>query len=81
MPVGAMVSQIIGLLLMRWFVGVAAASYALLTVILETLAFTVLGYSGGLFSKKSGVAILVDAGYWILCLVICQGIIRGVQSP
>ena len=81
MPVGAMVSQIIGLLLMRWFVGVAASSYALLTVILETLAFTVLGYSGGLFSKKSGVARLVDAGYWILCLVICQGIIRGAQSP
>ena len=73
MPVGAMVSQIIGLLLMRWFVGVAASSYALLTVILA--------YSGGLFSKKSGVARLVDAGYWILCLVICQGIIRGVQSP
>jgi len=49
MPVGAMVSQIVGLLLMSWFVGVTAASGALLTVILGTVAFTGLAYSGGMF--------------------------------
>jgi hypothetical protein len=84
MPAGAMISQLIGLLLMSWFVGVTAASSALLTVILATVAFTVLAYSGGMFSKKSGFVRLVDAGYWILCLVIMvlsQGIIRGAQSP
>lgn len=77
MPVGALISQAIGLFLMSWFVGVTAASNALLTVILATLAFTVLGYSGGTFSQKSTYARAVDAGYWIVCLilmVICQAI-------
>jgi Protein of unknown function (DUF1761) len=77
MPVGAMVSQGIGLLLMSWFVGVTAASNALLTVILATLAFTVLAFSGNSFSGKNTYAKLVDAGYWIASLVvmiIAQGI-------
>ena len=77
MPIAALVSQAAGLFLMSWFVGVTAASNALLTVILATVAFTVLGYSGGLFGRKSGYARNVDAGYWIICLVImilCQGI-------
>ena len=42
MPVAAMVAQFVGLLLMSWFVGVTAVSNALLTVILGTVAFTVL---------------------------------------
>ena len=42
MPVGALVSLSVGLLLMSWFVGVTAVSNALLTVILGTLAFTAL---------------------------------------
>ena len=81
MPVGAMVSQIVGLLLMSWFVGVTAVSNALLTVILATAAFTVLAYSGGMFSKKSGYARNVEAGYWIVSLVVmivCQGIFRSL---
>jgi hypothetical protein len=81
MPVAAMATQMIGLLLMSWFVGVTAASNALLTVILATLAFTVLAYSGGLFTKKTAYARNVDAGYWIVSLVIMilsQGLIRGM---
>jgi Protein of unknown function (DUF1761) len=77
MPVGAMVSQALGLFLMSWFVGVTAASNALFTVILATLAFTVLAYSGALFVKRNGFSRNVDAGYWILALVvmiIAQGI-------
>ena len=77
MPAGAMASQGIGLLLMSWFVGVTAASEALLTVILGTVAFTVLAYSGGMFRKNSGYARNTDAGYWLVALVImiiCQGI-------
>ncbi len=79
MPAGAMASQAIGLLLMSWFVGVTAVSSALYTVILATVAFAVLGYSGGSFSGKSAYARYVDAGYWIACLVvmiICEGLIR-----
>jgi len=81
MPVGAMLSQINGLFLMSWFVGVTVASNALATVILATLAFVVLAYSGGMFAKKSLYARNVDAGYWIVSLVImivCQGIFRSM---
>ena len=81
MPMAAMATQGLGLLLMSWFVGVTANSNALCTVILATLAFTVLAYSGNTFSGKSNYARLVDAGYWIVCLVImiiCQGVIRGM---
>ena len=81
MPVGAMVTNIIGLLLMSWFVGVTAASNALLTVILATLAFTVLAYSGGLFTRKSAYARAVEAGYWMVSLaimILSQGLIRGL---
>lgn len=77
MPVGALVSQMVGLLLMSWFVGVTAVSSALLTVVLATIAFTVLAYSAGQFSGKSSYARNVEAGYWIVSLVImviCQGI-------
>ena len=77
MPVAAMATQMVGLLLMSWFVGVTAASGALFTVILGTVAFTVLAYSGGLFAKKSNYACNVEAGYWIVALIImivCQGI-------
>ncbi len=79
MPAGAMAAQGIGLLLMSWFVGVTAVSSALSTVVLATVAFTVLAYSGGSFSGKSAYARYVDAGYWIVCLVImivCEGLIR-----
>ncbi len=81
MPVGAMVSQVVGLFLMSWFVGVTVVSNALLTVVLATIAFTVLAYSGGMFAKKSSYARNVDAGYWIVSLVlmiICQGAFRGM---
>ena len=77
MPVGAMASQALGLLLMSWFVGVTAVSNALLTVILATVAFTVLAYSSGMFTQKSAYARNADAGYWIVSLivmVICQGV-------
>lgn len=81
MPVAAMITQAVGLLLMSWFVGVTAVSNALLTVILGTVAFTVLAYSAGLFTKKSTYARNVDAGYWIACLavmLVCQGIFRNL---
>lgn len=79
MPMGAMASQGIGLLLMSWFVGVTANSNALYTVILATLAFVVLQFSGNSFSGKSDYAKYVDAGYWLASLVvmiICEGVIR-----
>lgn len=81
MPMGAMAAQAIGLLLMSWFVGVTAVSSALLTVILATVAFTVLAYSAGMFGKQNSYVRNVNGGYWIVSLVvmiISQGIFRGM---
>ncbi|MEW7009235.1 DUF1761 domain-containing protein [Lentilitoribacter sp. EG35] len=83
MPAGAMIAQIIGLLLMSWFVAVTAVSEALLTVILATLAFTALAYSGGMFAKQNTYVRNVNAGYWIISLIImiiCNGIFRKLLA-
>ena len=77
MPMGAMGLQALGLLLMSWFVGVTAASNALLTVILATVAFTVLGYAGGMFGKQASAVRNINAGYWLVSLLVmfaCQAI-------
>jgi len=81
MPVAAMVMQFTGLVLMSWFVGIAAASNALALAFLATIAFTVLAYSGGLFTRKSPYARNAEAGYWLISLAIMIGVqsfIRGV---
>lgn len=81
MPKNALIMQAVGLFLMSWFVGVTAVSEALFTVILATIAFTVLAYSGGAFAQKSAYSRAVDAGYWIVALVImiiCQGVLRNM---
>ncbi len=70
MPMGAMAYQGVGLLLMSWFVGVTAANNALLTVILATVAFSVLLMAGGKFARHSSYANHVNAGYWIVALVV-----------
>ena len=70
MPVAAMATQAIGLLLISWFVGVTAASNALLTFILAVVAFAVFAISGALFIKKPGYVIGVDTGYLIVSAVI-----------
>lgn len=77
MPMAAMGAQALGLLLMSWFVGVTAVNSQLLTVILATVAFSVLQWSGNAFSGKTVYARNVDAGYWIVALVVmivAQGI-------
>lgn len=77
MPVGALLSQLVGLFLMSWFVGVTAVANALLTAILATVAFGALAYSGGMFAQKSAYARGVEAGYLavsLIVMIVCQGI-------
>jgi hypothetical protein len=77
MPMAAMVMQAVGLFLMSWFVSVTAASNLLMTVILGTLAFTVMAGAGSMFRRNSTYSRNVDGGYWIVALVImvvCNGI-------
>jgi len=70
MPMGAMGTQAVGLLLMSWFVSVTAANNALLTVILATVAFIVMAYAIGMFAKNSSYANTANAGYWAVSLVV-----------
>lgn len=74
MPFGAMAAQLAGLVLMSWFVGAGLAANALPLIVLGTLAFAVLAYSGGLFTKRSLYARNVDAGYWLLALILMVGL-------
>lgn len=83
MPVGAMIFQGLGLFLMSWFIGVMTVANLTAIAVLGTLAFVALSYSGGLFTKKSSYARLVDAGYWILSLIImiiAQSLLGGATS-
>jgi len=70
MPVGAMVLQAIGLLLVSWFVGVTAVESKLMTFILAVIAFGVLNASGGLFAKKPGNVVAIDFGYLIVAAIV-----------
>ncbi len=76
MPVEAMASQGIGLVLMSWFVNLAGAHVGALAVI----AFAVLGYSGNSFTGKSQYAKFVDAGYWIASFVVMVVVRRLLQG-
>ncbi|HEY8594417.1 MAG TPA: DUF1761 domain-containing protein [Devosiaceae bacterium] len=78
MPVGAMVSQAIGLLLVSWVVGVTAANNALFTFVLVFVAFACMSYSGGLFTRKPAYANNTDTGYLLavgLVMFIVQAIL------
>ena len=70
MPMGAMISQAVGLFLLAWVVGITAASNALLTFILIVAAIAVLMASGGLFAGKSTYAIRTEAGYLVAAAVV-----------
>lgn len=81
-PMDAMLAQIVGLLLMSWFVGVTAVTQALLTVILATLAAITLAYSARAFAGHSLAARLIDAGFTAIALIIMivtQGIAMTIM--
>ena len=69
-PIVPMALQVIGLFLLSWFVGVTAAGEALLTLILGALAFLLLAFSGETFAGHPRAVRLINAGYWVLVLVV-----------
>ncbi|MEM9108177.1 MAG: DUF1761 family protein [Pseudomonadota bacterium] len=77
MPVGAMVSQAIGLLLLSLFVGAMAAANALSILIIGTLAFAMLAYSGGMFRHNSVYARVTDLGY-LLVSVFVMAVVQAI---
>ena len=78
MPVFAMVSQFVALLLLALVIGITATADALGTAILAVLTAAGFVVSGGAFTRKSGYALAVDAGYIIVAgvvMIAAQGVI------
>lgn len=78
MPMLAMGMQFLGLFLVSWFVGVTAVGSQLATLLLGVLAFVVMAASGGLYAMKPKSVILIDAGYWIVAvivMIVAQGLL------
>jgi hypothetical protein len=70
MPMGAMITQGLGLLLLAWVVAVLAEKQMLWTTILMAVAFILLQFSGNSFTQKTQYAKLVDGGYWAVSVII-----------
>ena len=70
MPIGAMVTQVLGLVVVAWVVAVLAEKQMLWTTILMVIGYELLQYSGNSFSQKTNYAKLVDGGYWVLSVII-----------
>jgi len=77
MPVFAMVSQLVALLLLALVIGLTAAVNALITAIVAILAVAIFTVSMDSFIKKSTAAVTIDFFYVIVSgvvMIICQGI-------
>jgi hypothetical protein len=68
MPMGAMGTQGLGLLLVAWFVALAEGAWW--TIAIATVGFAVLHLSNMLFARKDAVAGYVEGGYWVVSVVI-----------
>jgi hypothetical protein len=78
MPVLAMVTQLIALLLLALVIGITATKDQLFTAIFAILALAVFSVSGGAFSRKSNYALMVDGGYAVVAgaiMILVQGIL------
>ncbi len=77
MPVGAMVTQLLGAFCLAWVIGITATTDSLMMAILVIITVALVVASGGMFVRKSGAAVSVDAGYIVaigVVMIICQGI-------
>ena len=77
MPVGAMVAQIVGILLLAWLFGITASNNALLTIILVVLTIAAFLVSSGMFAKKSAYAIWTEAGY-IVAMAVVMFVVQAI---
>ena len=69
-PIVPMVCQVAGLFLLSLFVGVSIDVSALVILILGALAFLLLGFSGESFAGHPMAVRLINAGYWVLALMV-----------
>lgn len=78
MPVFAMVSQLVALLLLATVVGITAVSEDIVTAVLAILAVATFNASSGAFVKKTSYAITVDFSYIVASgavMIACQGLL------
>lgn len=78
MPVFAMVSQIVGLLMLATVIGITRLSEDIVTAIIAILAVATLIASNGGFAQKSGYAIRVEFFYIIVSgaiMIAAQGVL------
>lgn len=76
-PAAAMVTQLLGTIMLAWLVGITAVTSSLLTLLLVVITFTLLSASQGLFIKKSTAAILIEQGY-VVAMAIIMVLVQGV---
>jgi hypothetical protein len=77
MPVGAMVTQLVALLILSTVVGITATTNALFTAILAILAAATFVASSGAYVKKSSAAILIEFFYIVVAgavMIVAQGV-------
>lgn len=77
MPVAAMVTQLIATFLLAWVVGVTQTRNALMTIILVVVTLVLFIVANGLFGKKTGYAIGVEAGF-IVAMAVVMIVVQGV---
>jgi hypothetical protein len=77
MPVGAMATQAIGTFLLSWIVGITAGNNALATAILIVVTIVVLMAAGGMYTKKSQTAILIESGF-VVSMAVVMIVVQGI---
>jgi hypothetical protein len=75
-PAAAMIVQLVATFLLAWVVGITAAKNALLTIVLIVVMLALFVVAGGLFGKKSGYAIAVEAGF-IVAMAVVMIVVQG----
>ncbi|MXU64077.1 DUF1761 family protein [Rhodobacteraceae bacterium KN286] len=73
----AMITQVVGIFLLSWVVGITAAANSLLLCILIIVTIAVLIIANGYFAQKSAYARNTEAGYIIvmgIVMIAAQGI-------
>ena len=75
-PIGAMIIQLCGTFLMALIIGLTETQNMLVSAIVAILAITFIVAGMGLFSQKSGKAVLIDASFvvamGILMILFCS---------
>ena len=77
-PALAMITQALGVFGLAWVIGVTASYNALATAILISVTLVLLIISNGKFANKSNTAVIIEAAYiivMVIIMVVCQALL------